>query len=100
MVLNFFEKIDLIGSKFHFYYGVSLQKRTALGGILTLLIAITTIAFLFIFGKELFLKSNPNITISIQNDSKYEYINLKKENITFAFRIEKKSGELYNISKI
>ncbi len=100
MVLNFFEKIDLIGSKFHFYYGVSLQKRTPLGEILTLLIAITTIAFLFIFGKELFLKSNPNITISIQNDSKYEYINLKKENITFALKIEKKSGELYNISKI
>ena len=38
MIINFFEKIDLLGSKFHFYYGVSLKKRTPLGGILTLII--------------------------------------------------------------
>ena len=27
MIVNFFEKIDLLVSKFHFYYGESLQKR-------------------------------------------------------------------------
>ena len=100
MFLHFFEKIDLLGSKFHFYYGVSLQKRTPLGGILTLLIGGITITFLFIFGKDLFLKRNPNITISTQNDSKYEYIDLKQENITFAFRIENNRGKYENLSNI
>ena len=54
MIINFFEKIDLLGSKFHFYYGVSLQKRTALGGILTLFIGIMTLIFLFIFVKDFY----------------------------------------------
>ncbi len=100
MIINFFEKIDLLGSKFHFYYGVSLQKRTALGGILTLFIGIMALIFFFIFGKDLFLKINPNITISIQNDSIYEYIDLQKENITFAFRIEDFKGHFINVSEL
>ena len=100
MIINFFEKIDLLGSKFHFYYGVSLKKRTPLGGILTLIIGIMTLIFLFIFGKDLFLKINPNVTISIQNNSIYEYIDLQKENITFAFRIENFKGHFLNVSEL
>jgi len=56
--------------------------------------------FLFIFGKNLFLKTNPNVTISIQNDSLYEYIVLQKENITFAFRIEDYNDYFINVSDI
>ena len=78
MFVNFFEKIDLLGSNFHFYDGVSLKKRTIIGGILTFLIGIFSIYFFIIFSKDLFMKLNPNITITIQNNSLYEYIDLKK----------------------
>ena len=100
MFVNFFEKIDLLGSNFHFYDGVSLKKRTIIGGILTFIIGIFSIYFFIIFSKDLFMKLNPNITITIQNNSLYEYIDLKKENIIFAFRIEDYYGNFYNESNI
>ena len=99
-MFNFFEKIDLLGSKFHFYDGLSLKKRTPLGGILTFLLLIISIYLIIIFGKELFMRNNPMITISTQNDSKYEYINLKKENLIFAFRIEDYHGNFINETNI
>ena len=99
-MINFFEKIDLLGSKFHFYDDVSLKKRTVVGGILSLFLGISTIIFSLYFGKDLFLRINPNVTISIQNDSKYEYLDLKKENIVFAFRIEDFNGHFINESNI
>ena len=100
MILNFFEKIDFLGTKFHFYNGLSLKKQTSLGGILTFILIIISVYFLIVFGKDLFTKSNPNITLSIQNDSKYEYIDLKKEKILFAFRIEDYDGNFINASNI
>ncbi len=100
MILNFFEKIDFLGTKFHFYNGLSLKKQTSLGGILTFILIIISVYFLILFGKDLFTKTNPNITISIQNDSKYEYIDLKKEKILFAFRIEDYDGNFINASNI
>ena len=100
MILNFFEKIDFLGTKFHFYNGLSLKKQTSLGGILTFILIIISVYFLILFGKDLFTKSNPNITLSIQNDSKYEYIDLKKEKILFAFRIEDYDGNFINASNI
>ncbi len=100
MFKNCFEKIDLLGSKFHFYDGLSLKKRTPLGGLLTFLLFLISIYLIVIFGKELFMRKNPVVTISTQNDSKYEYINLKKENLIFAFRIEDYNGNFINITNI
>ena len=100
MIINFFEKIDLLGSKFHFYDGLSLKKRTHIGGILTFVLLIISIYLIIIFGKELVLRKNPNITFSTQNDSSYEYINLKKENLIFAFRIEDYDGNFINVTNI
>jgi hypothetical protein len=95
-MLQYFEKIDLLGSKFHFYDGVSLHKRTIIGGLFTLFIGLCTICFFLYFGKDLFMRLNPNITISIINESLYEYIDLKKENILFAFRLEDFDGHYIN----
>ena len=100
MFINFFEKIDFLGSKFHFYDGLSLKKRTHIGGILTFVLLIISIYLIIIFGKELVLRKNPNITFSTQNDSSYEYINLKKENLIFAFRIEDYDGNFINVTNI
>ena len=100
MFIHFFEKIDFLGSKFHFYDGLSLKKRTHIGGILTFVLLIISIYLIIIFGKELVLRKNPNITFSTQNDSSYEYINLKKENLIFAFRIEDYDGNFINVTNI
>ena len=91
-----FEKIDLLGPKFHFYDGLSLKRRTTLGGILTLFLILSSIFLFFIFGNELFNRINPIITISIQNDSIYEIIDLYNEQISFAFRLEDFDGHYIN----
>ena len=93
-----FEKMDLLGPKFHFYDGVSLKRRTKLGGILTILLIISSILLFFIFGNELFNRINPNITISIQEDSIYEIIDLYQNQIGFAFRLEDFDGHYKNDS--
>ena len=93
-----FEKMDLLGPKFHFYDGVSLKRRTKLGGILTLFLIISSILLFFVFGNELFNRINPIITISIQEDSIYDIIDLYKKHITFAFRLEDFDGHYKNDS--
>jgi hypothetical protein len=53
-----------------------------------------------IFGSDFFTRKNPSVTISIENNNKYEIIDLKKENIFFAFRIEDYNGNFINASDI
>ena len=38
--------------------------------------------------------------MSVENDLKYEFIDLKKENIFFAFRIEDYDGNFINVTNI
>ena len=65
MIMQIFEDIDIIGSKFHFYQ---------------------------LFSDNFFTRTNPVVTMSVENDLKYKFIDLKKENIFFAFRIEDYDG--------
>ena len=100
MLSNCFENIDLLGTKFHFYSGKSQAKKTCAGGLLTILIFILSFFVIYIFGKNFFTRKNPTITMSIENDLKYEFFDLKKEKILFAFRIEDYDGNYINVSQI
>ena len=100
MLTTLLEEIDIIGSKFHFYQGKTPKRKTIFGGFLTLFMLVTFFALVIIFGSDFFTRKNPVVTISIENNNKYEIIDLKKENIFFAFRIEDYNGNFINASDI
>ena len=100
MISKLFEEIDIIGSKFHFYQGKSPKRKTIFGGFLTIFLMITFITLIIIFGSNFFTRKNPSVTMSIDNDLKYEIIDLKKEKVFFAFRIEDYNGKFVNVSEI
>ena len=98
MIRKLLRNLDLFGSQFYFYSGKKRKKQTALGGILTLLLILIFIALSYIFGINFFLRTNPTITISTENDFKYEIIDTEKDSIFFAFRIEDYDGNFVNTS--
>ena len=100
MVLNFFRDIDVLGLKFHLYSGKKIKRRTPFGGILTILIILLSILFFLIFGNNFIYKKNPSVTMSIENNLQYEYINFKKEKLLFAFRIEDYDAHFIDVTNI
>ena len=100
MFLKILGEIALIGSKFHFYQGKTPKRKTVFGGLLTIILIISIIILIIAFGNNFFTRKNPSVTISIENDLKYEFIDLKKEKIFFAFRIENYDGNYINESNI
>ena len=100
MFSKLFEEIDIIGSKFHFYQGKSPKRKTIIGGFLTIFMLVTFTTLIIIFGSNFFTRKNPSVTMSIENDLKYEIIDLKKEKVFFAFRIEDYNGNFVNVSEI
>ena len=100
MIPKFLRDIDILGVKFHFYSGKTLKKSTAFGGILTILLGVFSMLLFIIFGHNFFYRKNPSVTMSVENDLKYEFIDLKKENIFFAFRIEDYDGNFINVTNI
>ena len=100
MLSKIFEEIDIIGSKFHFYQGKSPKRKTIFGGFLTIIMLIIFITLIIVFGSNFFTRKNPSVTISIENDLKYEIIDLKEEKVFFAFRIEDYNGKYVNASEI
>ncbi len=100
MFLTFFQKIDFFGSKFHFYSGKTPIRGTTIGGFLTLFILIMFFLLIIIFGDNLFSRKNPSVTMSIENNLLYEQLDLKKESVQFAFRIEDYDGNFINVSNI
>ena len=92
MIMQIFEDIDIIGSKFHFYQGKTQKRKTIFGGFLTIFMLVICFILIILFGDDFFTRTNPVVTMSVENDLKYEFIDLKKENIFFAFRIEDYDG--------
>ena len=100
MFLKILGEIDIIGSKFHFYQGKTPKRKTIFGGLLTIILIISIIILIITFGNNFFTRKNPSVTLSIENDLKYEFIDLKEEKIFFAFRIEDYDGNYINESDI
>ena len=90
-IKKFFSKLDYYGTKFHFQMAQKMKFKTFIGGIITLILSIFAIMFLFIFGHDFFFRTNPNFTQSSIGE-KYSKINLKKEKFILAFRFEDEFG--------
>ena len=100
MVLKILEQIDILGIKFHLYTGKNIKRRTPFGGILTILLVLLSILIFLIFGNNFFNRKNPTITMSIENNLKYDFLNFKKEQLLFAFRIEDYDAHFIDVTNI
>ena len=100
MLNNFFRALDITGIKFHMYSGDTLRKRTIFGGILTIILGIFIIIIISIYSKTFIMRKNPSVTISIENNLKYEFVDFNKEKVFFAFRIEDYDGNYINETNI
>ena len=67
---------------------------------LTIFMLVISFIIIILFSDNFFTRTNPVVTMSVENDLKYEFIDLKKENIFFAFRIEDYDGNFINVTNI
>ena len=99
--MNFFSiflsEIDFFGTHFHFYLNASKKFKTIYGGLLTILTIFIIIACIIFFGSNLFLKTNPTINQENVNEG-YSIIDLKKEKVILAFRMENLDGEFVDFT--
>ena len=87
----FFKQIDIFGTKFHFLTYKKHKFKTFIGGIMTLVIYILAFLIIFFLEDEFFYRKNPSYTFS-NYGSQYEKINLSKEKVFIAFRLENAFG--------
>ena len=79
MIMQIFEDIDIIGSKFHFYQGKTQKRKAIFGGFLTIFMLVICFILIILFGDNFFTRTNPVVTMSVENDLKYKFIDLKKK---------------------
>ena len=94
---SFLTKIDVYGTKFHFFTFNKLKFQTCIGGLLTIIIYFLALLLIYIFGKNFFYRKNPSYTSSSISEN-YEKISLTKEKVTIAFRLEDNNGFTLNMS--
>ena len=95
---SFLTLIDIYGTKFHLLTNQKLKFKTWIGGIITTILSLIGLIFIYIFGEDFFFRKNPSFTQSTIGEG-YEKIDLSKEKISIAFRVEDMNGNYLNISK-
>ena len=95
---SFLTLIDIYGTRFHLLTNQKLKFKTWIGGIITLILSLIGLSFIYIFGKDFFFRKNPSFTESTIGEG-YKIIDLSKEKIIIAFRIEDMNGNYINTSK-
>ena len=90
--------IDIYGTKFHLLMNKQLKFKTWIGGIITIILSLIGITFIYIFGEDFFFRKNPSYTESRIGEG-YKTINLAKEKVIVAFRTEDINGNFLDSSK-
>ena len=92
------ENIDIYGQKFNFTVYNKLEHKTYIGGILTIL----TIFFIYetfvFFGKDFYLRTNPDFKNDRVQLLNYPLYNLSSNNFMFGFRVEDINRNFWNES--
>lgn len=95
--MKILSKVDYFGSNIGFSIHQHSLYQTQLGGFLTLsAVCIGIIAFLF-FGKNLYLKQNPNIIASSVFPSETVTYPVNSQNFTFMWRLQDKNGNAVSL---
>ena len=96
---SFFKYIDIFGTRFHFLTYKKQKFKTFIGGIITIITFILTFIIIFLLEEDFFFRKNPSYTFS-QYGASYEKINLSKEKVLIAFRLENNYGIKINAKNI
>ena len=94
---SFLSSIDCYGSNFHFFINHKQKHQSIHGGILTIISLILLIVSIKVFGTNFFQRNKPIITSASINQG-YSIIDLKKEKVVLAFRIEDIDGNFIDVS--
>ena len=94
--MKIIRKIDCFGREFHFLINNHYYFQSLIGGLLTLCLLIFSLTILYLFGRELWRKESPSITTSSVLSSEYEIIDLQRQKMFFAFKVEDTYGKEIN----
>lgn len=72
-MLKHFKKLDLFGHELDFEYQSYNKYKTVAGALLSLLIIIITLVISLLFGREIFQRKNPKVTMSQVYDTSTIY---------------------------
>lgn len=90
--MNILESIDIFGENIYFQFNKKEKLKTTTGGIFTLITILMGFAISFLFGKDFYLRTNPQLTKNIISPSKNPSFKLSNKNLTIPYRIEDNSG--------
>ena len=85
---NFLQGIDLFGVYFNFTIFNKDTHRTYIGGILSLLSILSTIASTLYFGRDFYFQANPITSVDRIQYLNYPQYTINSSNFVFGFRIE------------
>ncbi len=93
--------LDMYGTIFEFTIFKKSKFKTFTGGIFTLMSLTTILVFVYLFGKDFFLRENPSVLFHEMHPDNYPPpVNLNKENFTIAWRLSDDDGEPVNFTNL
>ena len=95
---SFLKSIDRVGKEFKITIDRQESFKTTIGGLITIIYYCGLIALFFFFGKDLYLKQEPNFIqrVDVERKDVYEYFNVS--NSFFAFSVFDSFNNYYNLS--
>lgn len=90
--MNFFKKIDMLGSNVYLRYNMETTIKTTFGGIATVFTMFLLGGMLFGFGQDFFKRTNPTFIQKTINPTDYPFWYLNNLNFTYAFTLEDTNG--------
>lgn len=86
--MNVLRSCDLFGSQFNFSSFGTTTFKTRLGGLASVLLALSTIAISVIFGKDFYNRTNPYVISRLISSNQTDYLEIDKEKFPIAFRFQ------------
>jgi hypothetical protein len=84
---HFITSLDYFGQNVELYFNKEKDMKTFFGGIISLVMYMTCLAFIIDLGITLVFKQNPSTTISTQTQTESPLIDVYKEDMIFAFYV-------------
>jgi hypothetical protein len=91
--MKYIKLLDLSGSEVKLNIDSQMKMRTKLGGFLTLVLIIIYMILFFFLGRNFYMRTNPNSSISVEMTEKYFNYTLNSTSMLFAFTLQNENSE-------